>query len=87
MEPLDFARRRQILEKEVASYSRRGYRVVSQTDTTAQLVKPKQFSFLWATLWLFVFGIGLLVYLFYHWSKKEEVVYLMVDEYGRVKRR
>lgn len=87
MNSLSFDKRREILEREVAAYSRRGYRVIAQTDTTAQLVKPKQFSFLWATVWFLMFGIGLLVYLFYYWSKQEEIVYLVVDERGHVKRR
>lgn len=87
MNSLAFEKRREILAREVAAYSRRGYRVIAQTDTTAQLVKPKQFSFLWATVWFLMFGIGLLVYLFYYWGKREEVVYLVVDEQGHVKRR
>lgn len=79
--------RRSVLQREITSYVRQGYRVVSQTDTTAQLVKPKNFSLLWALLWFFLFGIGLVVYLVYYWSKRDLAVYLEVDEQGRVKKR
>ena len=53
------------LQAHIAWYVRGGYRVVSQTDTTAQLVKPKEFSFGWAVFWFLFFGVGVLVYLFY----------------------
>ncbi len=42
-----------ILDKEVAYYIRRGFRVISRTDTTAQLVKPKSFSILWFFILMF----------------------------------
>jgi len=48
-----------ILEAEIARYTQRGYRVLSRTDTSAQLLRPKKFSFLWALLWFLLFGIGL----------------------------
>lgn len=83
---LDIADRRAILDREVTKYVKRGYRVQSRTDTEAQLVRPKKFSFLWAFLWLLAFGIGLIVYLLYYWSKKDDQVYLVVDVYGKVKR-
>ncbi len=35
---------REILQKEINGYVRRGFHVASQTDTTAQLIKPKKFS-------------------------------------------
>lgn len=80
-------RRREILQREIAGYLKQGYRVVSQTDVTAQLVKPKQFSCLWAIIWTLVVGIGLLFYLFWYWAAKDQTVYIEVDEHGRVKRR
>jgi hypothetical protein len=83
---LSIAERKAILDAEVTKYVKRGFRVQSRTDTEAQLVKPKKFSFLWAFLWLLLFGVGLIVYLLYYWSKKDEQVYLQVDEYGKVRR-
>ena len=82
---LSIENRRTLLEGAIAKYVTVGYRVVSSTDTTAQMVRPKKFSFLWATLWSLVFGVGLLVYVFYYTSKKEDTLYLSVDERGRVK--
>jgi hypothetical protein len=67
------------LSKEIQKYVRKGYRVVHQTATTAQLVKPKGFSCFWALAWLFVFGVGLLVYIFYYLSKKDKILYLSVE--------
>lgn len=81
---LSLESRRAALDQELGQWSRRGYRVVSRTDTTAQLVKPKRFSCLWATLWFLVFGVGFLIYLFYYAGKKDSVIYLEVDPLGRV---
>jgi len=81
--------RSSILGQEIANYSRRGFRIVSRTDTTAQLSKPKEFNVLWATLWFLVFGIGVLIYIFYYMAKTDEIVYLEVGpdgasvDYGR----
>ena len=83
---LSIVERKAILDREVAKYVKRGYRVQSRTDTEAQLVRPKKFSFLWAFLWLLALGVGLIVYLLYYWSKKDDQVYLAVDTYGKVKR-
>lgn len=79
--------RRAILQREISGYVKKGFRVVSQTDTTAQLVKPKTFSFLWALLWFLLLGVGLLVYLIWYWAKRDETIYLEVDDKGRVKKR
>lgn len=84
-QPLSTEERSAILDREVSKYVKRGFRVISRTNTTAQLVKPKKFSFLWAVLWFLLFGVGLLIYLFYYVSKKDETVYLEVDQQGHVK--
>lgn len=72
------------LAKEIERYVKQGYRVINQTDTTAQLVRPKAFSCLAATLWTLLFGIGLIFYLFWYASKKEDTIYLQLVD-GRVK--
>jgi hypothetical protein len=74
------------LQKEINRYVNQGYRVVSQTETTAQLIRPKQFSCLFASLWFLLFGVGLLFYLFYYWSKKDDTIYLQLVN-GRVIRK
>ena len=80
------AQRQQILDGEIAKYTKRGFQVTARTETTVQLKRPKKFSFLWAFLWFLLLGIGILVYLFYYWSKKDDVVFIQVDERGKVKR-
>jgi len=66
---------------EVSSlYMTEGYLVTLRTDTQLQLIRKKQFSLLWAVLWTFLFGIGLLVYIFYYISKKDEQVNITLEE-------
>lgn len=81
---LSIEERRNILQRYVIGYVRSGYQIALQTDTTAQLIKPKRFGCLWASLWFLLFGIGLLFYLFYYWAKKDEVIHISVNEYGKV---
>lgn len=77
--------RRAALQQRISKYVRDQYRVVSQTDYTAQLVKPKRFSLIWAIIWLILAVIPFLLYLGYHvFLKRESQVYLTVDEQGRV---
>jgi hypothetical protein len=76
--------RRAVLQQAIAHYTQSGYRVVSQTDTTAQLVKPRVFSCLWSVLWFLCFGIGLVLYILYYLSKRDAVIFVSVDENGRV---
>lgn len=89
-QPYTPEQRRAALQPMIASYVRLGYEVVSQTETDAFLIKRKRFSFGWGCFWLF-FGILLLwiplfIYLIYYWSKGDERVYLIVDEWGNVGR-
>lgn len=77
------------LQAEIASYVRRGFHVVSQTATTAQLLKPKRLSCLILLItfafWFVGFGILLtLGYLLVHLASNDEIAYLTVDEYGRI---
>ena len=85
MTELALQERRKILQDQIAKYSRKGYQIVSQTDTTAQMRKPKIFSFLWAFLWFLLFGVGILVYIFYYMAKKDTIVFIEVSEEGRVR--
>ena len=73
--------RNAVLRGEITKYVKMGYRVTNQTDTSAQMVKPKKFSWIifLGTVWLF--GLGLL-YLIYFWVKKEKAAYLEVDDGG-----
>lgn len=78
---------RAVLQAEINALVAKGFRVLSQTETSAQLVKPKKFSFWWALFWFLWLGIGVLVYVFYYASKRDQNVYLVVDESGQVIRR
>ena len=78
--------RQAALQQAIGEYLAQGYRVLSQTDTTAQLVKPKQFGTLWFILWLLT-GVLWIVYLAYYLAvKREGKVYLQVDPQGFVHR-
>lgn len=85
--PLSLEQRQQILSRVIANYSAAGWRVTAQTAASVQMVKPKSFSCLWASLWFLLFGVGILIYAFYYWSKRDETVFLSVDEYGNIRRR
>ncbi len=61
------------------------YRVAFQSETSAQLVRPKVFSFGWALFWFLFFGVGVLVYILYYLGKKDAAVYLVVAADGTVK--
>lgn len=76
--------RRNILNQSISVYLRKGFRVSSQTDTTAQLVKPKHFSLLLALLFLILWIFPLIIYIFYYISKKDELIYIVVDNTGEV---
>lgn len=84
---MEIQQRRDILQHEIGNYLKHGFRVISQTDTTAQLIKPKKFSFFWAFIWFLALGIGLLVYIIYYMAKKDQQIYLSVDENGRITKR
>lgn len=72
------------LEQNIVKYVNQGYHVVSRTENSAQLVLPKEFSFLWALLWFLVFGIGLIIYILYYLSKHDNVIYISVEPSGKV---
>lgn len=84
---LDEASRQALLDQEVQKYVRRGYRVIARTSTTAQLVKPKQFSLLIALLGLLCLLIGFVIYLLIYASMKDSTVYLSIDMNGKIQRR
>lgn len=72
------------LQSAVAKYVGKGYRVTSQTELSASLVKPKRFSMLAFLLWMCLAVAPGILYLLYFWRKKDRVLYLYVDERGKV---
>lgn len=75
-----------ILDREVQKYVKSGYRVNSRTDTTAQLVQPKKFSFLLFIVLLILMVLPAVLYVVWYMVKKEGAIYLTVDENGKIKR-
>lgn len=67
------------LEAEIARRTAKGWEIVTRQANDAQMRRRKHFSFLWAFLWFLVFGVGLIVYLVWHWAKRDHYVYLRLD--------
>lgn len=88
------------LNEEVADWSQRGYRVVTMSRTSAQLVKPKPSMFVPALVLLVlsllifvvagfpiaavVFLIGLVFLVILHAGRKEPLIFLSIDEEGSI---
>lgn len=82
---LSIEERSAILDREITNYQKQGYRLISQTETTAHLSKQHQFSCCLAVILTFLV-IGIVLYLLYYLTKKKESYLLLeVDEFGRVK--
>lgn len=79
------AERQAALAARIGQYVGQQYRVVSQSEYAAQLVKPKRFSALWFLLWLVLAVVPAVLYVGYHvFLKRERQVYLIVDEQGAI---
>lgn len=61
-------------------YMKEGFIVNLRTDNQLQLIRKKQFSFLWALFWFLIFGIGILIYIFYFISKKDEQINITLPD-------
>jgi hypothetical protein len=72
------------LDDEVERYVLLGYRVAARTPFTAQMVRPKTFSFGWALVWFLILFVGLFLYLLWFLAKQDSSVYLTVDADGAV---
>jgi hypothetical protein len=79
--PLD--ERRAILQHEMYRWLPFGYRVLSQAETSAQLVRPKQFSFPVALLLVFTV-VGFPIYVLWYLTRRDHTAYLEVDDSGRI---
>ena len=73
------------LAEELQRLTWQGYQVVSQTDDSAELLKPKKFRVgLGLVLFLVTFGIGLIVYAAYFFLiQKDEHAQIRVDALGQ----
>ena len=76
------AKNQQKIQKLIAYYAQRGYKVVSQTDTTVQLTKEKSFSCLLAVFLLLLWVVPFILYLILYASKKEERLLITLNPDG-----
>ena len=83
---LSESERADILDVEVSRYTARGYRVVTRTPSSAQLVRPKRFSVVAALAWLLLLGVGLLIYLLSYAGQRDEAMHITVTADGRIRR-
>jgi hypothetical protein len=61
-------------EAAIADHSARGFFLVSKTDTSALMRKPKQFNALLAVLGALLCLVGLIVYVIYYAAQQDELV-------------
>jgi hypothetical protein len=80
---LSVEERRAVVQQAVRYYTAMGYQVTNQTDDSAQLVRPKRFSCLIATLTL-CFPIFTLIYIFVYMAMRDSTMHIAVDSYGNV---
>jgi len=81
---MEIAERKSILEECIAYYVKDGYRIASQTETSAQMVKPKQFSGCLAVILLLLFLLPFIIYILYYLSQKDKTTYIQIDERGKI---
>ena len=67
------------LQDTIEDHASRGFTVSSQTETTAQMVRSKEFNLVPALLWFLLFVIGVLVYVFYYMYKLDETICIRVQ--------
>ena len=76
------------LQAEIDIFVRQGYRVVSQSESAAYLLKNKKFSIMWALIWFVIAVFPFVIYLIYYVFKWDHRVYLVVDPAtGKVERK
>lgn len=68
-----------MLQDRINRYVGKGYRVVSQTPESAQLVKPKRFSLVWFVVGLLLGLVPGLIYVGWYMRKRDEQVYLYLE--------
>lgn len=82
MDVLSLEERKARLDQEISGYAKMGWRVVSRTDTTAQLTKDKTASCVVAIILALFLIVPAILYLLLY--KGTESLYLEVDEEGKV---
>jgi len=80
---LSLEERKNILDREISKYTKQGWRVVSRTDTSAQLVRDKGASCLVALILALFLLVPAVLYLLLY--KGTEGLYIEVDEDGNIR--
>lgn len=73
------------LNKIVNCYVEKGFSVVSQTDTSVQLVRKKSFSCLLATILFLLAFLPFFIYLFYYLGKKDQTIFIQITNNQKIK--
>lgn len=76
--------RKEILEREVTREVKHGWQVVSQTDSTAQLVRRTAPNLIVAVLLLCLIILPGVLYLIFY--RGQQSLYIQVDHFGHVQR-
>jgi len=81
---VSLAQRTAALNEAIAHFTAQGFRIVSKSEASAQLMRPKQFSWLAAILSFLLLGIGFVIYLVYYLGQKDETIFVEVTPDGTV---
>jgi len=85
---VDIDQRRAILQRAVAIEAVNGWTVITQDDTSAELLKPKRFNWPMALIaGVFTLGILFVLYAAEYALAKPQAASLSVDETGKVTRK
>jgi hypothetical protein len=66
------------IDTAISAWIVQGYTVANRTPTSATLIKPKQFSVLWAVIGFLVCVLPLLIYLIVYAAESDKVVEIRV---------
>lgn len=80
-ELLPLETRKSILQVEMSKWISRGYRVQSQTDTNAQMLKGKRVD---GCLLIILLCLGVVPGLIYLVVQKDKTAYITIDERGKI---
>ena len=80
-EAMSLEQRKEILTAEIEEWIKKDFYLVSQTDTTAQMKKDKEFSCL---LFIILTAFILLPGILYLLMRKDKHVYITVDKKGDI---
>jgi len=72
------------LESTIEDYQRRGYRIVSRTETAVQLVKPRRYNPTWGCLGFLTLGVFWIIGLLDFLVQKDRLIYLRIDSRGQI---